>query len=109
MLTHRGYWGSVRYSREDRLFHGKIEFIRALILYEGTSVDELEADFKDAVDDYLDLCAQEGLEPERPAKGSFNVRTSQELHRQAIIYAEHHNMSLNKVVGKALERFLNNA
>ena len=30
-------------SGENRVFHGKIEFIRDLVTYEGTDVDSLEA------------------------------------------------------------------
>ena len=28
MLKHRGYLGSVLYSDEDEIFHGRLEFIR---------------------------------------------------------------------------------
>lgn len=34
MMRHRGYFGSVHYDDEDRIFFGKIEFIRALVSYE---------------------------------------------------------------------------
>jgi len=34
MMTHRGYYGSVGYDDEDRIFYGKIEFIRALVSYD---------------------------------------------------------------------------
>ncbi len=27
MMSYKGYYGSVHYSDEDRIFHGKIEFI----------------------------------------------------------------------------------
>ena len=65
MLTHKGYFGSVQYSEEDRVLHGKIEFIRSLVSYEGTDIDSLEAAFKEAVDDYLVLCEEQGKEPEQ--------------------------------------------
>jgi predicted HicB family RNase H-like nuclease len=38
MMTHKGYYGSVCYNDEDRIFYGKVEFIRALVSYEGTDV-----------------------------------------------------------------------
>ena len=72
--------------------------IRALISYEGNNAAELVADFHGAVDDYLELCAQTGTEPEKAYKGSFNVRISPELHKQAVIAAMSHNMSLNSFV-----------
>ena len=95
MLTHKGYFGSVQYSQEDKGFHGKIEFIRALVSYEGTDVTGLANAFKDAVDDYLELCEEQ---EEKPFKGSFNVRTGTDLHRQAALYAQRKGINLNKVV-----------
>ena len=48
------------YSDEDKVFHGKIEFIRSLVTYEGTDVKDLREAFEKAVDDYLNLCIEEG-------------------------------------------------
>ncbi|MFR8178382.1 MAG: type II toxin-antitoxin system HicB family antitoxin [Christensenellales bacterium] len=64
--------------------------IRALISYEGQTVQELVNDFHDAVDAYLNLCAEEGTPPEKAYKGSFNIRISPELHRRAALYATAH-------------------
>ena len=52
-MTHRGYYGSVCYNDEDRIFYGKVEFIRALVSYEGTDVVSLRKAFEEAVEDYL--------------------------------------------------------
>ena len=106
MMSYKGYYGSVHYSDEDRVFHGKIEFIRSLVTYEGRDVKGLRKAFENAVDDYLELCAQEGKEPEKPFKGSFNVRTGSELHRKATLFARAKGTNLNKVVAEALEKYL---
>jgi len=106
MMSYKEYYGSVHYSDEDRIFHGKIEFIRSLISYEGSDVDSLGEAFEDAVDDYLDLCTKEGKIPERPFKGSFNVRTGSDLHREAALLAKAKGTTLNTVVTEALEKYL---
>ena len=87
MMTYKGYTGSAHYDDDDRIFHGKLEFIRDLVSYEGADVDSLRSAFEEAVDNYLDLCRQEGRQPEQPFKGSFNVRMGSELHRQAALWA----------------------
>ena len=97
-VEYKGYVGSVEFSEEDALFYGKVLGIRALISYEGTNATELVADFHGAVDDYLELCAQSGTEPEKAYKGSFNVRISPELHKQAVVAAMARNVSLNSFV-----------
>ena len=105
-MEYKGYVGSVEFSEEDALFYGKVLGIRALISYEGTNAAELVADFHGAVDDYLEVCAQSGTEPEKAYKGSFNVRISPELHKQAVIAAMSHNMSLNSFVETSIQQAL---
>ena len=107
-MEYKGYVGSVEFSEEDGLFYGKVMGIRALISYEGTTAHELVDDFHGAVEDYLALCEAEGKEPEKAYKGSFNVRISPELHKQAAIFATTHGISLNSFVENALRTFLVN-
>lgn len=106
MMAYKGYYGSVHYSDDDRVFHGKLEFIRNLVSYEGTDVEALRAAFQEAVDDYLQLCQEEDREPETPFKGSFNVRTGPDLHRRAALFAKSKGLNLNTVVAEALEAYL---
>lgn len=101
-MEYKGYLGSVEFSEEDALFYGKVLGIRALVSYEGNNAQELIADFHGAVDDYLELCAQRGKEPERAYKGSFNVRISPELHKQAVVAAMSRNMTLNSFVESSI-------
>ena len=105
-MEYKNYVGSVEFSESDGVFFGKVMGIRAMISYEGTTAKELIEDFHGAVDDYLELCAEEGKEPERAYKGSFNVRVSPELHKQAVIYASSRQMSLNSLVESALRNSL---
>jgi len=42
-----------------------VQGIESLISYEGEGTEELEKDFHDAVDDYLELCKSRGTEPEK--------------------------------------------
>ena len=85
MMSYKGYYGSVHYSDEDQIFHGKVEFIRSLVGYEGDSINGLRKALDGAVDDYLNLCAEERKIPDIPFKGSFNVRTRSDLHREAAV------------------------
>ena len=107
MLSHKGYFGSIHYNPEDRIFYGKIEFIRALVSYEGKDAETLEAAFAEAVEDYLATCSESGMEPERPFKGSFNIRIPPELHERAAIAASQQGISLNRFVAEALSHAVN--
>lgn len=105
-MEYKGYVGSVEFSEEDKVLFGQVMGIRSLISYEGTTVQELLEDFHGAVEDYLELCQAQGIEPERAYKGSFNVRISPELHRRAAICAAARNMSLNSLVEQSLEKYV---
>ena len=108
-LQYKGYDGSVLYSAEDRLLHGRILGIRDMVSFEGADVKSLEKNFKAAVDEYLAFCEAEGKTPDMPFKGSFNVRIPQDLHQRAALYAEEHDLKLNAVVQQALKEYLTHA
>ena len=106
MLQHRGHYGSIEASPEDNCLFGKLQYIRALVSYEGETVAEITRAFQEAVDDYLDTCAALGQSPEMPCKGSFNVRIGHDLHLAAAIAASRHCISLNDLTKRALSEYL---
>lgn len=105
-LTYKGFTGSVEYNSEDRILFGKVLFIDSLLMYHGSSVPEIEDAFKETIDAYLVHCEKTGKEPNKPYSGSFNVRTTPDLHRQAAQRAHQEKASLNVIVCKALESYL---
>ncbi len=102
-MSYKNYLGTVEYSSEDDCLYGKVLGIGGLLSYEGKSVTELKQDFYQAIDEYLLLCKQKGIVPEKSFKGSFNVRVTPELHRMAAIKADERKISLNAFVTMALE------
>ena len=106
MLQHRGYYGSIEASPEDNCLFGKLQFVRALVSYEGDTVAELSQAFREAVDDYLSTCSSLGQEAEIPCKGSFNVRVGHDLHLAASVAATQQSISLNDLTRRALSEYL---
>ena len=51
ILQYKGYFTKIEYSVEDRLLYGKIEGIKDLVNFESENVEEIEQEFKNAVDD----------------------------------------------------------
>lgn len=80
--------------------------IRKDISYTGEDVRSLIRNFHEAIDDYLADCSEAGTEPEKAYKGTFNVRVSENLHREAALYGLNNNMSLNNVVENALQNMV---
>ena len=102
MMEYKGYMGAVEYDAQAKIFHGDIINTRDVITFQGTTVKEIERAFKDSIDDYISWCTEEGVEPEKPYSGKFNVRLSPELHRQIAILAKKKRVSLNSLVEKAI-------
>jgi len=106
VLEYNGYSGSIEVSIEDKCLHGKILFIADIVTYEADNVIELENQFRAAVDDYLLTCQEIGKEPQKPFKGSFNIRITPLLHRKAALSAANEGISLNELTSKAIEYYL---
>jgi predicted HicB family RNase H-like nuclease len=102
MLKYKDFYGSVEYSASDECFFGKIAGTADLVTFEGESVEYLKKAFTEAVEDYLVLCKEAGKEPQKSYKGSFNIRISPELHKEAVAVASREGISLNAFVEKAI-------
>ena len=102
-MEYKGYVGSVEFSENDGVFFGKVQGIRSLISYEGTTAKELVEDFHGAVDEYLALCEEHGMAPEVAYQGDLTVRLRFDVYKQSAIYAMNHNQSLNSFIEEAVE------
>lgn len=106
LFEYKGYSGTIEYSAADKILHGKVLGIRSLLCYEGNTLDSLRGDFEGVINDYLETCAKDGIEPEKPYKGSFNVRVSPELHRSLALYSFSHGQTLNAAVEEAIKNLV---
>ena len=102
-LQYKDYIGSGEFSEADGVFFGKIEGINAVVTFEGESVQELTAAFHEAVDDYLILCEEEGLEPHKSYSGAVNLRLTPDLHSRVATVAKQAGLSINAFIRRAIE------
>lgn len=63
-VKHRGY--TVEFEREDDHWYGKIIGIKDLITVIADRFATMEQEAKAAIDDYIDTCAELGVEPNEP-------------------------------------------
>jgi predicted HicB family RNase H-like nuclease len=106
VMKYKDQIGSVEFDLDDDCLHGQLLHISDLVTFESDSIGGLKKEFEAAVDDYLQTCEQEGLEPNKPFKGSFNVRVGTDLHKKIAFKASELDVSINEVVIKALGEFL---
>ena len=60
IMTYKGYTARIEYSAEDGCLIGEIAGIRDIVGFHGDSVAELQAAFEEAVEDYLEMCEDQG-------------------------------------------------
>lgn len=103
IIKYKGYIGKVIFEENLKTFQGRVINIhRDIITFEGKSARELEKALKDSVEDYLEWCEKDGLKPEKPFSGKFNIRISPELHRTVVEIASENDLSLNAFVERAI-------
>ena len=104
MMEYRGYRAAVHFDYEAGVFHGEVVGTRDVIVFEGTSVDQLKQEFHFSIDDYLAVCAERGREPDKPFSGRIPLKVSPHLHRAAVAAAKAEGKSLNAWVAETIER-----
>lgn len=105
LKAHKGYAAEVlEMDLDTNLFHGRVLGLRDVLTFEAADPAGLQREFQATVDDYLAWAAEEGFSPEKPASGTFQVRTTSEIHRALLNEAKASKQKLNAVVNKYLAR-----
>jgi len=106
MMRHKDYLAAVELDPDAGLFHGEVVNMRAVLTFQGRSIDELQSAFADTIADYEDWCKERGKEPERPYSGSLTLRMPPDLHRRVAEAAARSGKSLNGFIKDAIEHAL---
>ena len=102
-MKYKGYEALVGFDETDRVLHGRVLSTRDVISFEADSVNEIERAFHEAVDDYLEQCAETGREPDKSFSGRLIVRMDPALHREVYLEAAREGTSLNAWITESLE------
>jgi predicted HicB family RNase H-like nuclease len=88
---------------EEGIIRGRTLNTRDSITFYGKTVDEALQAFRDSVDDYLEFCAEIGVEPEKPYSGKLLIRLKPEVHRELSLIAQRNGQRINSFVAGELE------
>ena len=70
-MTYRGYSGLANFDSNAGLIRGRVLNLHDMITFQGKTLEEAEAAFRDSVDDYLEFCAERGETPDTPDSDHF--------------------------------------
>nr|MDT0252794.1 type II toxin-antitoxin system HicB family antitoxin [Endozoicomonas sp.] len=102
IMKYKGYIARIEYDNEDRLFVGHLAGIDDIVGFHGTSVDELESAFHEAVDDYIAISEETGRPAQKPYSGNLMLRVSPDIHAAVATAAKVHGKSLNQWASEVL-------
>ena len=106
MMEYRGYIAKVEYDDSVGMLHGEV--INAapypIVTFEASDVDGLKREYHGSIDDYLDWCEEDGVEPRREFSGKLNLRLGPDLHRQVSLEAAANDLSINEWITRTISR-----
>ena len=101
-MKYKGYTAQIEIDETAGILFGKVLDIKDVITFKGTTVAELEQEFHNSVDDYLEWCAELGEEPDKPFSGNLPFRTTPQRHHQIFLAAKKANKSINAWMDEVL-------
>jgi predicted HicB family RNase H-like nuclease len=96
ILNYRGYLATIEFDADDLIFVGRVAGLNDVVGFHADTVDGLIEAFHEAVDDYLETCAELGKEPEKSYSGKVMLRVKPELHSRIAVAAEMAGLSINQ-------------
>lgn len=101
-MNYKDYSARIEYDPADKIFVGHIVGIRDIVGFHGSSVEELEVAFEEAVEHYLVVCRKIGQEPQRAYSGKITLRMPPETHSAVAAAAAVNDQSINQWATRTL-------
>ena len=64
-MSYKGYSARIEYDDDDGIFTGRVAGIRDGVGFHAGTVEGLQEAFHEAVEDYIEVCAKVGKEPQK--------------------------------------------
>lgn len=105
MMKYKGYVAAVELDETVGLLHGWVvnSGPYPIATFEATDVDGIRREFERSIDEYLESCKEDGVEPKKPFSGTLNLRLGPDLHRRAALSAGALGVSLTSWIKQAVE------
>lgn len=99
-----GYRATIQYDPDIEMFRGEFIGLNGGADFYGTDIKGLRKEGETSLKVFLDMCAEDGVEPRKEYSGKFNLRISPSLHAEIAARATATGKSLNQWVADMLDR-----
>lgn len=108
MYSYKGFIGKVKFDPDAKLLHGEVIGTNDVITFQADNAKDIEKEFKESIDDYLEFCQNEGKEPEKSYSGETRLRMGVALHKSAVTLANKEgHKSMNDWIVKTIKKEVN--
>jgi predicted HicB family RNase H-like nuclease len=104
MMEIGGFRAVIRFDPEIEMFRGEFIGLNGGADFYARDIDGLRKEGALSLAVFLDMCAEDGVEPRKAYSGKFNVRVRPELHADISSAAAAEGKSLNQWIVDALDR-----
>ena len=106
MIEYKGYVARVEFADTADVFHGRVvnSGPYPIATFETTKAGALRKAFERAIDAYLAVCREEGIEPKKPFSGKLNLRLGSELHAAVALAVDKEGVSINPWIVNTLRK-----
>ncbi len=99
-----GYRAVIQFDPEIEMFRGEFVGLNGGADFYAADIEGLKREGAASLKVFLEMCAEDGIEPVKAFSGKFNVRVPPELHADMVVAATAEGKSLNQWVVEALGR-----
>jgi len=99
-----GYKAVIQFDPEIELFRGEFVGLNGGADFYAADIEGLKREGAISLKVFLEMCAEDGVEPVKAFSGKFNVRVPPELHADMAVAAAASGKSLNQWVVEVLGR-----
>lgn len=104
VLRYEDYVARIDVDVDAKGFHGRVLGMRDVLSFYGNTFEELEANFRTTVDDYVAWCKEEGVPPQKSWLGKMTFRPKGDLRTRIGVAAAARGMSVNEYMQMELDR-----
>ena len=98
-----GYRAKIQYDSDTDQFRGEILGLNGSADFYGNSSADLRNEFRNSLEVFLEVCAENEISPIKEYSGKFNLRISSHLHSEIAVRATGEDKSINQWVSETLE------
>ena len=103
-----GYRAIIQYDPDIDMFRGEFMGLNGGADFYATDIQGLRKEGETSLKVFLDMCAEDGVEPRKEYSGKFNLRIPPDLHAEIATKATAAGKSLNQWIADMLDQSVRN-